>query len=68
MTYTKKMHDGARRESAGKQNIVTDMLDEIDRLNMVVKSARWILEAAAKGEQVHLTAQQWLELHGEKKK
>ena len=67
MTYTKKMHDGARRQNAGKQNIITDLLDEIDRLNMVVKSAEYLLEAAAKGEQVFLSAQQWLELYGSKK-
>ena len=32
MTYTKKMHESARRETAGKHNIVTDLLDEIERL------------------------------------
>ena len=32
MTYTKKMHEAARRETAGKHNIVTDLLDEIEHL------------------------------------
>lgn len=32
MTYTKKMHESARRETVGKHNIVTDLLDEIERL------------------------------------
>jgi hypothetical protein len=33
MTYTKKMHKSVRRETQGKNNIVTDLLDEIERLN-----------------------------------
>jgi hypothetical protein len=34
------MYDAARRETAGKHNIVTDLLDEIDRLNGVVDEMR----------------------------
>jgi hypothetical protein len=34
--YTKKMHDAVRRETKGKHNIVTDLLDEIDRLQNLV--------------------------------
>lgn len=32
MTYTKKMHLAARRETEGKHNVVTDLLDEIEKL------------------------------------
>ena len=31
--YTRKMHKALRRDMKGKQNQVTDLLDEIDRLN-----------------------------------
>ena len=37
MSYTKKMHEAARRETAGKHNIVTDLLDEIERLQKLVE-------------------------------
>jgi hypothetical protein len=67
MTYTKKMYAAVRRETAGKHNLVTDLLDEIDRLNVALKSAEYILEAAAKDEKVFFSAKQWLELHSDKK-
>jgi hypothetical protein len=38
MTYTKKMHESARRETAGKRNIVTDLLDEIERLQGIINA------------------------------
>lgn len=37
MTYTEKMHKSARRQTEGKKNIVTDLLDEIERLQKEVK-------------------------------
>ena len=30
--YTQKMYDALRRDNAGKQNLINDLLDEIDRL------------------------------------
>ena len=30
--YTKKMHDSLRRQTKEKHNVVTNLLDEIDRL------------------------------------
>lgn len=38
MTYTQKMHDSVRKETKGKHNIVTDLLDEIDRLQSLIDS------------------------------
>jgi hypothetical protein len=51
MTYTQKMHDSIRRNSEGKNaTIVTDLLDEIERLQeekrvlFLFKSAYYNLE------------------------
>ena len=41
--------------------------EEHDALVYTIKSAEYLLEAAAKGEQVFLSAQQWLALYGDKK-
>jgi hypothetical protein len=32
MTYTEKMHKATRKQNEGKRNIITDLLDEIERL------------------------------------
>jgi hypothetical protein len=66
MTYTKKMHDGIRRDTAGKQpNASTDMLDEIDRLNCLVRELRESTEQSYSGMReakdviVHMLAFSW---------
>ena len=35
--YTKKMHIALRRDTAGKQNGITDLLDEIERLQAIIE-------------------------------
>lgn len=36
--YTKKMHESLRRDTTNKQNVVTDLLDEIERLHNEIKN------------------------------
>lgn len=62
MTYTKKMHESARRQTAGKHNIVTDLLDEIEQLQKQVAEMKkiesadfwcnWVYPERATAEQV----------------
>jgi len=39
MMYTEKMYKSLRRQTEGKNNVVTDLLDELDRLQ---QASRWI--------------------------
>jgi len=39
MSYTQRMHDALRRDTEGKQHVVTDLLDEIDRLTAELAEA-----------------------------
>lgn len=62
MTYTKRMHDALRRDTSGKHNQVTDLLDEIEELQKEIlelkkiKSAdfwsNWIYPDGANPEQI----------------
>lgn len=35
--YTEKMHKALRRDTQGKHNVVTDLLDEIERLQEIIR-------------------------------
>jgi len=40
MSYTEKMHKALRRDTEGKKNFVTDLLDEIERLTAELAELR----------------------------
>jgi len=53
MTYTDKMYKALRRDTIDKQNCVTDLLDEIDKLNKNIDDIILYFEKLSENEDDH---------------